>query len=152
MVLRPVRGLLCLFWRQSSGRARAADRGVDTPGGPVASPAGASHWKSLRNQSTRLIFSRKESRFYSCERQLRWRLAGCKGEGLSSPSSVTGFNGSANCGIRGLSSCFICSKLSVQANGLDQVTLLPFPRPLLIREIRGSMKDRIRGRPGAAAH
>lgn len=53
--------------------------------------------------------------------------AGCEGEGLSSPFSVTGFNGSANCGIRVLSSRFICSKPSLQTNGLDQVTLLPFP-------------------------
>ena len=60
--------------------------------------------------------------------------AGCEGEGLSSPSSVTGFNGSANCGIRGLSSRFICSKPSLQTNGLDQVTLLPFPPVLCSSE------------------
>ena len=59
---------------------------------------------------------------------------GCEGEGLSSPFSVTGFNGSANCGIRVLSSRFICSKPSLQTNGLDQVTLLPLPPVLCSSE------------------
>ena len=56
------------------------------------------------------------------------------GGGAFLPSSVTGFNGSANCGIRGLSSRFICSKPSLQTNGLDQVTLLPFPPVLCSSE------------------
>lgn len=46
------------------------------------------------------------------------------GRGLSSPASVTGFSGSANCGIWGLSSHVICSQPSLQANGPYQVTFL----------------------------
>lgn len=71
-------------------------------------------------------------RVHQVEGQLP-REAGCIGEGyfFPSPSSVTGFNGSANCGIRGLSSRFICSKPSLQANGLYQITFLHFSFRLL---------------------
>lgn len=51
------------------------------------------------------------------------REAGCGGRAFPPPASVTGFSGSANCGIWGLASHVICSQPSLRANGPCRVTV-----------------------------
>lgn len=120
MVLRPARGFLCLFWRQRS-RAHLGDGVWTLQGSQVTSLAGASYIGNLYSARApsslkKHILQTEAGYLPLMVRQARWQLpmeAGYRGRGFSSWSCVTGFNGSTNCGIRELSSCFICSKPSL---------------------------------------
>lgn len=143
MVLRPSRGFLCPVLETEQHRTHTAGR--------------SGHWESqvkrhlllelrhtanlYRARSPPLLFKGRKADFRDGggaspaegvpSRGTAAREPGCRGRGFASPSSVTGFNGSVNRGIRGLSSCFICSKPSLQANGLYQITFLHFSFRLL---------------------